>query len=621
MIRSPHPAFRFGKLFVPVAGVLAPVILWSALLYGLRIHREAVFSEASHTLQADAVSAAGQIGTIIRTMETFIRLSRSWIEGEGIEILKSRHFAELLTGMRQEAGPGFGLFLVEHDGSAQPLTPFGKSRVNVKERGYFRDSLARPDEDSLALGPLETLIPEQSDRYLPLFLAMTRPHEAFAGLLAEIPAPLLLSQLESASPPWDGALSLVKTDGVTLATVPRNAQSPGPETASQEAALRSRMAYASPPTWVGPLAFHGAGKRLNALRIVPGVPLSIVTSADIDLILLPSLRETLVEVGALALLTLAFCFGAHLRATLRHAEEGVAGAVEIETNRRTLDLRQKCMILEDTLAALERTQDEIVAAEKMASLGRLVAGVAHEINTPLGASVTVATALSGRVDAFRAIVRTPPLRRVVLDQFVQSVAEAADLLTASLRAVNALVASFKEVAAAPTASQRRQFDLRECLDEVSMSLRPYLQHHGHSLKIDVPQGIILDSYPGSIAQLITNLCSNAVMHGFIDGLPGIVTVVADRSAEGRVRMRFSDNGQGIPVTDHKRVFDPFFTTRKGQGGTGLGLHIVYNIVTNILGGSITVQSVAEGGTLFAMDFPLQAPECTIPPRPDQPTAA
>ena len=186
------------------------------------------------------------------------------------------------------------------------------------------------------------------------------------------------------------------------------------------------------------------------------------------------------------------------------------------------------------------------------------------------------------------------------------------ILMGSLRRSAELVASFKQVAADQTSAQRRVFALDQTLEEILMTLGPSIRKSGHRVVAQVPPGVHMDSYPGPLGQVLTNLINNALVHAFAERKDGVVNITATVLGGGRMEMQVRDNGCGIPPENQGRVFDPFFTTRLGQGGSGLGLNIVYNIITDVLGGTVRVQSVVGEGTCFVLLLPLSAPKETTP---------
>jgi PAS domain S-box-containing protein len=262
--------------------------------------------------------------------------------------------------------------------------------------------------------------------------------------------------------------------------------------------------------------------------------------------------------------------------------------------------------LQATLESLRQAQDELVRSEKMASLGALVAGVAHELNTPIGNAMLVASTLEGRQREFEAAI-SGGLRRSSLDAFLSGLREASAVVERNLQRAADLIGSFKQVAVDQSSYQRREFDLAEVVQEISLALSPTLKRSGVKVLEHVPAGMRMDSHPGPLGQVLINLISNAATHAFEEGQMGSVRIAAEATGEGRVSLVVSDDGRGIPQHNLKRIFDPFFTTRLGQGGSGLGLHITYTLVTGLLGGRIEVRSEPGHGTAFTIQLPLVAP--------------
>jgi PAS domain S-box-containing protein len=284
--------------------------------------------------------------------------------------------------------------------------------------------------------------------------------------------------------------------------------------------------------------------------------------------------------------------------------------LEQRVANRTLQLAESNGQLQEALTTLQHAQSGLVRSEKLASLGSLVAGIAHELNTPLGNSLTVATALADTTRDFLAEVEGGQIRRSVLNRYLRQAAEATELLSRNLFRASDLITHFKQVAVDQTSAHRRVFDLKENIEEIVLTLQPQFKHTPHRIEIDVPASTQLDSYPGSLGQVITNLTLNALIHGLQDQPDGVIRIHAVPLGADRVQIAVSDNGCGIPPKHLPRIFDPFFTTRLGQGGSGLGLHIVYSIVTRTLGGFVDTHSVVGQGTTFTIDIPLQAPPQT-----------
>jgi signal transduction histidine kinase len=305
--------------------------------------------------------------------------------------------------------------------------------------------------------------------------------------------------------------------------------------------------------------------------------------------------------------------GAHARDEIGEMARAVAVFRENAIAKRKAEdeLRAAKDRAEKALDDLREAQQSLIAAEKLAALGGLVAGVAHEVNNPIGISLTVASSFARRCDEFAKEVGAGPLRRSRLDEFLEGGRDAANQLVANLQRAGELVQSFKQVAVDRSHADRRPFDLRESTDQIVASLRPVLKKSQITLSVDVPAGIVMDSYPGSYGQVLTNLFLNSVVHAFPDGRAGSVIVEA-RQVRDDVDIFVSDDGVGMSEEIQRRAFDPFFTTRRNEGGTGLGLHIIFNLVTQQLGGRLAFESRLGWGTRFRITLPRVAPGETQP---------
>lgn len=311
---------------------------------------------------------------------------------------------------------------------------------------------------------------------------------------------------------------------------------------------------------------------------------------------------TVISLEAQSLLILAF-----EDITQRHQIEE-----EIRTLNATLELRvgQRTRELSEALERLTKAQSELVRREKMSALGSLVAGIAHELNTPIGNSLTVASTLQDQSKAFSVHMGTG-LTRSRLEEYVDNTQEGAGILMRGLRHAADLVASFKQVAVDQTSVNRRRFNLDETVEEILLTLRPSIRKTAYTVESEIPPGISMESYPGPLGQVLTNLINNALLHGFDGCAHGSVTIGAVRQGADHVRFTVCDDGVGIAEAHLARVFDPFFTTKLGRGGSGLGLNIVYNLVHDVLGGRIEVDSTVGQGTCFSMLLPLAAPQASV----------
>ena len=307
-------------------------------------------------------------------------------------------------------------------------------------------------------------------------------------------------------------------------------------------------------------------------------------------------------------------------APLRDAAGHVIGAIETlrdvtEQRRAEAALQERAEALQKTLAELgkvifnlEQTQDELVRSEKLAGLGSMVAGIAHELNTPIGNSLMVATYLTASSKKLAEALKAG-LKRSALDEFLEITTSSSDILVRNLTKAAELVSSFKQVAVDQTSSQRRRFKLAEMVGEVVTTLGPTLHKTAFVIDQNIPEDISIDSFPGPLGQVITNLVNNSLIHAFEGRTTGRIRIEAENNDDGQyVVLRISDDGNGIPAEVLPRIFDPFFTTKLGQGGSGLGLNIVHNIVFSVLGGRISAESVVGQGSCFTMTLATTAPQ-------------
>ncbi len=285
---------------------------------------------------------------------------------------------------------------------------------------------------------------------------------------------------------------------------------------------------------------------------------------------------------------------------LKAAELALKKSAE-ELEQRVLERTADLSFAVDQLRSAQR---QLVDSEKMAALGNLVAGVAHEINTPLGISVTAASHLGDISRRLTRQLESGQLKKSDLSDFAQASQSAVELVMTNLRRASELVKSFKQVAVDQSSEQRRLIELKPYFEEILTSLRPSTKRFRHVIELDVQDGIHWDSYPGALYQIITNLVLNALNHAFAELDQGVIQIQASADSVA-IWVCVSDNGCGMDAETANHIFEPFFTTKRGQGGSGLGLHIVFNLVTSVLGGSITVQTAPGAGARFLIRVPLE----------------
>lgn len=281
--------------------------------------------------------------------------------------------------------------------------------------------------------------------------------------------------------------------------------------------------------------------------------------------------------------------------------------LEERVRERTAELLDVNQELKGTLDKLRHAQGELVQQEKLAALGSLVAGIAHELNTPIGNGLTVASSLAESTQKTQSQMKSG-MTRSALEQYLKDMDEGTNLVCISLEKASELVSSFKQVAVDRTSAQRRRFQLSSLLKETRVTMKTLMKHSPYELEIDEEIDVTLDSYPGPLGQVITNLLNNALLHGFDGGPEGKVSIHTHPLEDNSVQIIVKDNGKGIEAKYLSNIFDPFFTTKLGEGGNGLGLHIVHNIVTAALGGTIEVDSEVGRGTRFTLVIPLSAPD-------------
>ncbi len=277
--------------------------------------------------------------------------------------------------------------------------------------------------------------------------------------------------------------------------------------------------------------------------------------------------------------------------------------LEMRVAHRSEELRAKH-------AELGLAMQQLVQAEKLAALGGLVAGVAHELNSPLGNTLTLASSLRQRIGSFARSLEDGSLRKSTLAGFTQDAGEVAGLIEHNARRASELMTNFKQVAADQTSERRRRFDLKNTIEGVVAALRPRLAHVPQKLELDLPDDIELDSYPGPLEQVITNFINNALLHAFDDRTEGCMRLSAQALGDKQVRIVFADDGNGMAPETMQHAFEPFFSTRVGHGGTGLGLYIVRNLIEAPLGGTLTLESTLGEGTRLTVDLPRAAPTAT-----------
>jgi signal transduction histidine kinase len=273
----------------------------------------------------------------------------------------------------------------------------------------------------------------------------------------------------------------------------------------------------------------------------------------------------------------------------------VVFSLQREVESRTEDLST-------ALNHIKLTQAQLVRSEKMAALGNLVAGISHEINTPIGIGVTAATSLDDETMRLEDLAKSGKLKRSELDAYIATSRELSGLVLSNLNRASSLIQSFKQVAVDQSSENKRRFLVKGYLDEILQSLHPRLKKTRLDVEVQCNEELELHTYPGAFSQIVTNFVTNSIVHAYEPDDRGKILIQA-ASGDGIVRFTYSDDGKGIPGDHLDKIFDPFFTTKRAQGGSGLGLNIVYNLVTQKLKGQIRCESTEGKGTTFVMEIP------------------
>ena len=278
--------------------------------------------------------------------------------------------------------------------------------------------------------------------------------------------------------------------------------------------------------------------------------------------------------------------------------------LEEEVNQRTVALKSANNELIQTLEKLHQFQRQIVENEKMASLGDMVAGVAHEVNTPIGLGITASTMMLDRLAVIDQQFKDKTLKASAMERFINESRENLNIIYRNLDRAAQLISSFKQVAVDQTSEEAREVNVKQLIEETLMSMRPRLKKVTHTINIDCSETLNVMCKAGPLNQILINLIMNSLIHAFETVENGKIDVIARLTDDQKLKIIYKDNGSGIPTSIKKRIFDPFVTTKRGQGGSGLGMHLVFNLVTQALNGNIKLESEEGNGVEFTLTFPV-----------------
>lgn len=271
------------------------------------------------------------------------------------------------------------------------------------------------------------------------------------------------------------------------------------------------------------------------------------------------------------------------------------------------DLENANTELKNSLEILEKTRDKLVQAEKMSALVELVAGVAHEINTPVGIGVTGSSFLHEKTRKIRKIYDSGELKRSELESYLHTMEELSLSILINMEKAGDLISSFKQIAVDQSTETKREFNLKKYIEGILLSLRPSHEGKDHDIEIICPENINIYSYPGAYSSIITNLVINSLVHGFKNIKKGKISFNITRK-KNMLRLVYKDDGNGMTKEQVSKIFNPFYTTTRGKGGTGLGMSIVFNLITQTLKGTIICKSTLGQGAVFVIEIPESCPE-------------
>ena len=295
---------------------------------------------------------------------------------------------------------------------------------------------------------------------------------------------------------------------------------------------------------------------------------------------------------------------ADLQLTVREALNSYRTARQLVEYQQSLEqkVQERTLKLTQTLNELESMQEELVRTEKLASLGQLVAGVAHEINTPVGNAILAASVLAQETTAFDRTFSSGSLKKSGLRNYVETASESSNLVLNNLHRAAEIIQNFKQVAIDRTNLESRTFKVVDYLDSIAVSLEPQWKKAKHTLTVEGNPTIQMEGCPGILSQVVTNLVMNSIVHGYAPRERGHLSFRVTEARE-RVVIEYSDDGKGMSSEVQEKMFEPFFTTARERGGSGLGLNIVHNIVTQSLQGNLSCESAIGQGTKFTLDLP------------------
>jgi signal transduction histidine kinase len=585
---------RFGVGGATVAfAVLGLAVMWTA---GILYFRFVVDRQVEATYRVNdnlAATFAAHTAQSIKGIEGQLRVTALMYQKSAGRFDLPRFVQE--AGFKSDLL--LTLVILDHEGRVVMASAADYPRISHVDREHFQVHATGQTQGVFSGRPIVGRY--NKSNVLPFSIRLSGPKGEFQGVIvAGVNPQYFINLYQKVDLGSKGAVSFFGLDGFIRARITAG------ETGVGQDVRKAPMIPLARSKEAGRLLFTAVTDnvtRYYSFQRVPGYPLSIaVGQADTEALLeVNRIMHTALVGGVLATLLVLVATALLLRGLSRDQK------LRHSLQQRSTELQAANEKLRHSLDDLSRTQKHLVQTEKMAALGGLVAGIAHEINTPVGIGVTAASLLDDKVKALAARYESGAMSREDLSNFLSTAGESASMVLANLRRAAELIRSFKQVAVDQTGGKRRKFYLKEYLQEVIRSLSPQLGPTHHSVSLSCPQELLISSNPGDYSQVITNLVMNSLFHGFEGIEAGHIQIVVSEQDDGLL-LRYSDDGRGISEEHLPHVFEPFYTTKRGQGGSGLGLHVIYNIVTQGLGGSISCSSTPGQGVVFYIRIPRAA---------------
>ena len=553
--------------------------------------------EISNTLQSEALAFSEYVTATLRAANVVLEASQADIQKRGgyaamsedaLHALFQQHLRLIADDGKKIAA--HSLLIVDANGLLH-ANSLSKQVVHrdLSDQEYYRHHRADPSA-AVWLSPLY-LSHSSGLKVFMLSLRLSDSTGQFQGVLAvSVRISHFEAYFDQISLSADQTISLFRQDGKPLFRYPmvegfeRSDFGGAPEFQAMRMQQRGSMVLRSPFDHTLRLAGYENGRQYPTVAIVTHLEESALREWQQH-----TLATLCLVAAALAALGLLLAF------SLRQI--GIAEAA----------IRERGQVV----ASLAEVEAQLVQSEKLAQLGRAVAVFSHDIGTPIGNGKVAITSLLERGAELRSALADGSLRRSALNEHLEIVDEAASLVHGNLERAANLLNDFKLSAMDQATSHRRSVDLQDWLQGLAHSLSPQFRGGPLRLEVEVEPGLQLDTLPGPLSQVISNLVSNARIHAFDPDEEGCVKIIACRSGE-RISLRVEDNGKGMAAEIQQHVFEPFFTTRADAGGTGLGLHIVQSLVEEALGGTLSVDSTPGKGTRFVIDLPDRTPDESAP---------